>query len=36
MIGTLVMLVGGYMGEAGYINLWAGFIVAKYYQTAQT
>ena len=27
MIGTLVMLVGGYMGEAGYINLWAGFIV---------
>src|SRR6056300_1503446 len=27
MIGTLVMLVAGYMGEAGYINLWAGFIV---------
>ena len=27
MIGTLVMLVGGYMGEAGYINEWAGFIV---------
>jgi bacteriorhodopsin len=27
MIGTLVMLVAGYMGEAGYINAWAGFIV---------
>jgi bacteriorhodopsin len=27
MIGTLVMLVGGYMGEAGYIGVWPGFIV---------
>jgi bacteriorhodopsin len=27
MIGTLVMLVAGYMGESGYINAWAGFIV---------
>jgi bacteriorhodopsin len=27
MIGTLVMLVGGYMGEAGYIGHWPGFII---------
>ena len=27
MIGSIVMLVAGYMGEAGYINAWAGFIV---------
>ena len=27
MIGSLVMLVAGYMGEAGLINAWAGFIV---------
>ena len=27
MIGTMVMLIAGYMGEAGYINAWAGFIV---------
>ena len=27
MIGTMVMLVGGYMGEAGYINAMLGFIV---------
>jgi len=27
MIGSLVMLVAGYMGEAGMINAWAGFIV---------
>ena len=27
MIGTLVMLVGGYAGEIGYINAWAGFII---------
>ena len=27
MIGTLVMLVGGYLGEAGYIGVWAGFII---------
>jgi bacteriorhodopsin len=26
-IGTLVMLVGGYMGEAGYIGAWPGFII---------
>ena len=25
MIGTLGMLVGGYLGEAGYMNLWLGF-----------
>ena len=27
MIGTLVMLAAGYMGEAGYISAWLGFIV---------
>ena len=27
MIGTLVMLVGGYLGEAGYINTTLGFII---------
>jgi bacteriorhodopsin len=27
MIGTLVMLIGGYLGEAGLVNVWAGFIV---------
>ena len=27
MIGTLVMLVGGYLGEAGYINATLGFII---------
>ena len=27
MIGSMVMLIAGYMGEAGYINAWAGFIV---------
>jgi bacteriorhodopsin len=27
LIGTLVMLVGGYMGEAGYIGVWPGFII---------
>ena len=27
MIGTLVMLVGGYAGEVGYINAWLGFII---------
>ena len=27
MIGTFVMLVGGYAGEIGYINAWAGFII---------
>jgi len=27
MIGTLVMLVGGYLGEAGKINVWLGFII---------
>ena len=27
MIGTLVMLVGGYAGEVGYIGAWMGFIV---------
>ena len=27
MIGTFVMLVGGYAGEIGYINAWVGFII---------
>lgn len=27
MIGTLVMLVGGYLGEAGYMNTWIAFII---------
>ena len=27
MIGTMVMLAAGYMGEAGYISAWIGFIV---------
>ena len=27
MIGTMVMLVGGYAGEIGYINAWVGFII---------
>ena len=27
MSGSMVMLIAGYMGEAGYINAWAGFIV---------
>jgi len=27
MIGTLVMLVGGYVGEAGYVGVWPAFIV---------
>ncbi|MDC0215619.1 bacteriorhodopsin-like [Candidatus Pelagibacter sp.] len=27
LIGSLVMLVGGYMGEAGYINAMLGFII---------
>ena len=27
MIGTLVMLVGGYLGEARYIGVWPGFII---------
>jgi bacteriorhodopsin len=27
LIGTLVMLVGGYMGEAGYMGAWPGFII---------
>ena len=27
MIGTLVMLVGGYIGEAGYINITLGFVI---------
>ena len=27
LIGTLVMLVGGYLGEAGYINALLGFII---------
>jgi len=27
MIGTLVMLVGGYLGEAGYLAAWPAFII---------
>ena len=27
MVGTLVMLIGGYLGEAGKINVWLGFII---------
>jgi bacteriorhodopsin len=27
MIGTLVMLIGGYLGEAGYMAVWPAFIV---------
>ena len=27
ILGTLVMLVGGYVGEAGYVGAWPGFIV---------
>lgn len=27
MIGTLVMLVGGYLGEAGKLNVWVGFTI---------
>jgi bacteriorhodopsin len=27
MVGTLVMLIGGYLGEAGYIGVWPGFII---------
>lgn len=27
MIGTVVMLVGGYVGEAGYLNTWIAFII---------
>ena len=27
MIGTLVMLIGGYVGEAGYLNTWIAFVI---------
>ena len=27
LIGSLVMLVGGYLGEAGMINIWLGFVI---------
>ena len=27
MVGTLVMLVGGYLGEAGYMAVWPAFII---------
>jgi len=27
MVGTLVMLVGGYLGEAGYMQVWPAFII---------
>jgi len=27
MVGTLIMLVGGYLGEAGYLAVWPAFII---------
>lgn len=30
MIGTLVMLIGGYLGEAGYVSVWPAFIVGMF------
>jgi bacteriorhodopsin len=27
LVGSIVMLVGGYLGEAGYINITAGFVI---------
>merc|ERR1712061_327734 len=27
LVGTVVMLAAGYMGEAGFVNAWIGFIV---------
>ncbi len=27
IIGTLVMLIGGYLGEAGYLSVWPAFII---------
>ena len=27
MVGTLVMLIGGYLGEAGYMTVWPAFII---------
>lgn len=27
MVGTLVMLIGGYLGEAGYMQVWPAFII---------
>ena len=27
MIGTFVMLIGGYLGEAGYLSVWPAFII---------
>merc|ERR1719468_679057 len=27
LIGTVVTLAAGYMGEAGFVNAWAGFVV---------
>lgn len=27
LLGSIVMLVGGYLGEAGYVNVWLGFLV---------
>ena len=27
MVGTLIMLVGGYLGEAGYLKVWPAFII---------
>lgn len=27
MIGTMVMLIGGYLGEAGYMSVWPAFII---------
>ena len=27
LVGTLVMIIGGYLGEAGYISVLLGFII---------
>ena len=27
LLGSIVMLVGGYMGEAGYLGVWPGFLI---------
>ena len=27
LVGSLVMLIGGYLGEAGYMNITAGFVI---------
>merc|ERR1712113_631742 len=34
LVGTVVMLAAGYMGEAGFVNPWAGFIMGEAGQVA--